>query len=63
MPRRGDYDGFCEKLPNYPQARQCLEIDLDAVPQQLENEGVEKFEEPFEVLIKTPEQKRAAVRG
>lgn len=51
------------------EARHCLErlakagIDLDAVTEQLENEGVEKFVKPFDSLMKTLEQKRSAAQG
>jgi transaldolase/glucose-6-phosphate isomerase len=37
-----------------------LGIDLDAVTQQLETEGVEKFVKPFDRLVETLEQERAA---
>lgn len=48
------------------EAHRCLKhlaevgIDLEAVTQQLENEGVEKFVKPFDSLMKTLEQKRTA---
>jgi transaldolase len=38
-------------------------IDLNAITQQLEDEGVEKFVQPFAVLMKTILQKSAAARG
>jgi transaldolase len=37
-----------------------LNIDIDQVTQQLENEGIEKFNKPFDDLIKSLENKRAA---
>jgi transaldolase len=36
-----------------------LGIDIDRVTQQLEDEGVEKFDKPFDVLMQTL-QKRIA---
>jgi transaldolase len=38
-------------------------IDLAAVTQQLENEGVDKFSRPFDSLMATLERKRAAALG
>jgi transaldolase len=40
-----------------------LGIDLGAVTQQLEDEGVEKFASPFDSLMKSLERKRAAALG
>jgi transaldolase/transaldolase/glucose-6-phosphate isomerase len=37
-----------------------LDIDLDAVTQQLEREGIEKFNQPYDGLMAMLEQKRAA---
>jgi len=51
------------------EAQQVLErlaglgIDLGAVTQQLEDEGVEKFAHPFDSLMQSLEQKRAAALG
>jgi len=36
-------------------------VDLDAVTQRLEDEGVEKFIKPFDHLLKSIEEQRAAV--
>ena len=36
-------------------------IDLDRVTQQLENEGIEKFNKPYDSLLCTLEAKRQAV--
>jgi transaldolase len=36
-----------------------LDIDINQVTQQLENEGIEKFNKPFDDLIKSLESKRA----
>jgi len=50
------------------EARLCLErlgevgIDLDAVTQQLEDEGIEKFVKPFEKLMKSLEEKCRSAR-
>jgi len=38
-------------------------IDIDQVTQQLEDEGVEKFNQPFDKLLDALEQKRAAIRS
>lgn len=38
-----------------------LGIDIDDVTQQLEDEGVEKFNKPYDTLMKTLEEKRAQV--
>ncbi len=38
-----------------------LDIDLDAVTQQLITEGVKKFSEPYDKLMQTLTQKRAAI--
>jgi transaldolase len=35
-------------------------IDLDAVTQQLEREGIEKFNQPYDRLMAALEKKRAA---
>jgi transaldolase len=40
-----------------------LGIDLSAVTQQLEDEGVEKFSRPFDALMRSIELKRAAALG
>jgi transaldolase len=41
-----------------------LEIDLDALTQQLEDEGIRKFNKPFDLLIQTLNRAReAALRG
>jgi transaldolase len=40
-----------------------LGIDLDAVTQQLEDEGVAKFARPFDSLMRAIEQKRVAALG
>jgi transaldolase len=40
-----------------------LGIDLDAVTQQLEDEGVEKFARPFDSLMESLERKRVAALG
>jgi transaldolase/glucose-6-phosphate isomerase len=37
-----------------------LDIDIDAVTQQLEDEGVEKFNKPFDRLMETLKEERAA---
>jgi len=42
-----------ERLPE-------LGIDLDAVTQQLEQEGIEKFNQPYDRLMASLEEKRAA---
>ena len=34
-----------------------LDIDIDEVTRQLEDEGVEKFNKPFDSLMKTLEEK------
>ena len=52
-----------------PEAQRVLErlaglgIDLGAVAQQLEDEGVEKFARPFDSLMQSLEQKRTAALG
>ena len=38
-------------------------IDLDAVTQQLEREGIEKFNQPYDRLMAALEEKRAAAAG
>ena len=38
-----------------------LGIDLDAITQQLEDEGIEKFNKPFEKLLKAIEEQKAKV--
>jgi len=38
-----------------------LDIDLDAITQQLEDEGVEKFNKPFEKLLKAIEDQKSKV--
>jgi transaldolase len=38
----------------------ALDIDINQVTQQLEDEGIEKFNKPYDDLIKTLENKRAA---
>ncbi len=51
------------------EAHHCLKrlaevgIDLDAVTQQLEDEGVEKFVKPFDKLMKTLEEKCKSAQG
>jgi hypothetical protein len=37
-------------------------IDLDAVTQQLEDEGVQKFIKPFDLLLSTLQEKRATAQ-
>jgi transaldolase/glucose-6-phosphate isomerase len=44
-----------ERLPD-------VDVDIDAVTQQLEDEGVEKFNKPFDKLMDTLKQERAAAR-
>jgi transaldolase len=39
-----------------------LGIDIDQVTQQLEDEGIEKFNKPFDDLMANLEQKRAAAQ-
>jgi transaldolase len=39
-----------------------LGMDLDQLTQQLEDEGVEKFNQPYDTLMKTIEKKRAQAR-
>jgi len=39
----------------------ALGIDIDAVTQQLEDEGVEKFNKPFDKLMHTLDEKRTAI--
>jgi transaldolase/glucose-6-phosphate isomerase len=40
-----------------------VEIDIDAVTQQLEEEGVEKFNKPFDHLLETLQEQREAALG
>jgi transaldolase/glucose-6-phosphate isomerase len=40
-----------------------LEIDIDQVTQQLEDEGVEKFNKPYDSLMETLEEKRQEALG
>ena len=41
----------------------AFDIDIDAVTQQLEEEGVEKFIKPYDSLIQALEARRLAARG
>jgi transaldolase/transaldolase/glucose-6-phosphate isomerase len=38
-----------------------LDIDLDAITQQLEDEGIEKFNKPFEKLLNAIEEQKSKV--
>ena len=40
-----------------------LHIDLDQATQQLEDEGIEKFNKPYDSLLHTLEEKRRAMQG
>ena len=52
-----DVDHYASYLQRLPE----LGIDLNQVTQQLEDEGVEKFNQPFDSLMKTLEDKRRKV--
>ena len=49
---------FCKTLAKLAD----LGMDLDQLTQQLEDEGVEKFNQPYDTLMKTIEKKRAQAR-
>jgi transaldolase/glucose-6-phosphate isomerase len=52
-------EGVAEAQQMFQQLRE-LNIDIDKVTQQLEDEGVEKFNKPFDLLMKTLREKREA---
>ncbi len=52
-----DVESYQEILDSLPR----VGIDLDQVTQQLEDEGIEKFIKPYDLLLKTLEQKRDAI--
>jgi transaldolase len=52
-----------DRAASYLQRLPELDIDLNQVTQQLEDEGVEKFNKPFDSLMSTLENKRRAAVG
>jgi transaldolase len=52
-----------DRAASYLQRLPELGLDLNQATQQLEDEGVDKFNKPFDSLMKTLEAKRQAAKG